>query len=229
VTEIIPQFRAPAFRARVAANTEFRQYIDEHGGWEGIVASRVLAPTLKHIEGRTVAQIAVMRGADPLQTCFDLVAEEGAFPFGVYHNMSEDDVKTVMRQPWVSIASDGSAINLDAPGKPHPRAYGTNVRVLGKYVREENVLSLEEAIRKMTSLPAQVLGLSDRGLLRVGSWADVVAFDPNTVRDMGTFDNPQQYAEGVPYVLVNGVVVIDKGQHNGERPGQVVYNPRKQR
>ena len=128
---------------------------------------------------------------------------------------------------WVSIASDGSALNLKEPGKPHPRSYGTNVRVLGKYVREEKVLTLEDAIIKMTSLPAQTLRLKDRGLLKEGYWADVVIFDPNKVSDPATYENPHQYAKGVPFVLVNGVVVIDNGNHTGARPGRVIYGPGK--
>ncbi|SVC86201.1 uncharacterized protein METZ01_LOCUS339055, partial [marine metagenome] len=148
VADIVPKFRIQSFRDKVASDPEFHQYLDEHGGWEGIVASRVVNPSLKDVEGKTVAQVANMRNANPTDTCFDIVAEEGAFPFGVYHNMSEDDVRMVMAKPWVAIASDGSAINLDAPGKPHPRSFGTNVRVLGKYVRDEKVLTLEDAIRK---------------------------------------------------------------------------------
>jgi len=136
-------------------------------------------------------------------------------------------VKTVMRQPWVSIASDAGALNEAAPGKPHPRAYGTNPRVLGKYVRQERVLTLEDAVRKMTSLPAQVLGLRDRGVIREGCWADLVAFDPDTVADTATYERPQQYPQGIPYVLVNGELVIDRGEHTGRRPGRVVYGPGK--
>jgi N-acyl-D-aspartate/D-glutamate deacylase len=141
--------------------------------------------------------------------------------------MSEEDVKTVMRVPWVSIGSDGSALNLKFPGKPHPRSFGTNPRVLGKYTREEKVLALEDAVRKMTSLPAQVLGLKDRGLLREGYWADVVVFDPDRVADMATYENPKQYPKGIDYVLVNGAIVIDHGHHTGARPGRVVYGPGK--
>jgi N-acyl-D-amino-acid deacylase len=141
--------------------------------------------------------------------------------------MSKEDVRFVMQVPWVSIASDGSALNLAAPGKPHPRSFGTNVRVLGKYVRDENVLRLEDAVRKMTSLPAQTLRLKDRGLLKEGYWADVVVFDPTTVSDPATYENPQQCAKGVPLVLVNGTVVINHGNHTGARPGKVIYGPGK--
>jgi N-acyl-D-aspartate/D-glutamate deacylase len=132
-----------------------------------------------------------------------------------------------MQVPWVSVGSDGSALNLNFPGKPHPRSYGTHVRVLGKYARDEQVLTLEDAVRKMTSLPAQVLRLADRGLLKEGYWADIIVFDPNSVADTATFENPKQYPRGIDYVLVNGTVVIDSGDHTGARPGRVIYGPGK--
>jgi N-acyl-D-amino-acid deacylase len=139
--------------------------------------------------------------------------------------MSEDDVRLVMKQPWVAIASDGSAINLDAPGVPHPRNYSTNARVLGHYVRDERVLTLEDAVRKMTSLPAQILGLRDRGQLREGFAADIVVFDPAKVAETNSFEKPKSYATGVRYVLVNGVLVIDKGEHTGAKPGIAILGP----
>ena len=224
--ETLPRFRARQFSDRVKAAPEFDQYVKDHGGWEGIVMSIVADESLKPAEGKTVADIARQRiNADPGATCFDLVAENGAFPGGVYHTMSEEDVRTVMRLPWISIASDGSALNDQVTGLPHPRSFGSNSRVLGTYVREHGVLPLEEAIRKMTSLPAQVLRAQDRGLLREGCWADIVAFDPATVGERGTFENPKQYCQGVEHVLVNGVPVIDRGEHTGARPGMVVYGP----
>jgi N-acyl-D-aspartate/D-glutamate deacylase len=173
----------------------------------------------------TIAEIAGIREQDPVSTCFDLIYDEGVFIHGVHHTMSEDDVKAVMRVPWVSIGSDGSALNLKYPGKPHPRSFGTNPRVLGKYTRDEKVLTLEDAVRKMTSMPAQVLGLKDRGQLREGYWGDIVIFDPDRVADTATYENPKQYPKGIDYVLVNGAVVIDNGQHTGARPGKVVYGP----
>jgi N-acyl-D-amino-acid deacylase len=130
-----------------------------------------------------------------------------------------------MKLPWVAIASDGSAINLDAVGVPHPRNYSTAVRVLGHYVRDEKVLTLPEAVRKMTSLPAQILGLKDRGQIREGFAADIAIFDAARVRETNSFEKPKSYAEGVPYVLVNGVVVIDKGQHTGAKPGKALRGP----
>jgi len=225
VAETIAQFKNPSFRERVIADPEFNQYVNEHGGWEGIVASRFDTAGLKPFEGKTIAEIAKIRGNDPVSTCFDLIFEEGIFIHGVHHTMSEEDVKTVMRVPWVSVGSDGSALNLNYPGKPHPRSFGTNPRVLGKYVRGEKVLTLEEAVRKMTSLPAQVLGLKDRGLLREGYWADIVVFDPDTIADTATYENPKRYPKGIKYVLVNGIVVIDGGEHSGARPGTVIYGP----
>ncbi|MDH3444959.1 MAG: D-aminoacylase [Deltaproteobacteria bacterium] len=225
VNETIAQFKDASFRERVINDAEFKQYVDEHGGWDGIVAARLDSASLKKFEGMPIAEIAKIREQDAVSTCFDLIYEEGGFIHGVHHTMNEDDVKAVMRVPWVSIGSDGSALNLKYPGKPHPRSFGTNPRVLGKYTREEHVLQLEDAVRKMTSMPAQVLGLKDRGLLREGNWADVVVFDPDSVADMATYDNPKQYPKGIPYVLVNGAVVIDNGEHTGARPGKIVYGP----
>jgi N-acyl-D-aspartate/D-glutamate deacylase len=135
--------------------------------------------------------------------------------------MSEEDVRLIMRQPWVAIASDGQAINLENyPGLPHPRYFGSNARVLGHYVREERVLTLEDAVRKMTSLPAQILRLQDRGQVHPGFVADLAIFDPDAVRATNSFERPRSYAEGVHYTIVNGTVVIDGGEHTGARPGR---------
>src|SRR5262249_55780630 len=170
-----------------------------------------------------LSEIAKARGdADPADTCLTLMAEDGGRISGMFHTMSEDDVRLVVQQPWGAIAGDGAAINLTAPGGPHPRNYRTNVRVLRHYVREAHTLTLEEAIRKMTTLPASVLRLSDRGQLRTGLAADVVVFDPATVGETNSFEKPKSYAKGVNYVLVNGVVVIDKGEHTGARPGRAI-------
>jgi N-acyl-D-aspartate/D-glutamate deacylase len=226
--EAIAKLKTREFRDKIKADKEFPEYVSEHGGWEGIVGTVFNDPKNKEYEGKSILEISQLRGhADPAETCFDLIVEEGAFVPGVHHTMSEDDVKFVMAVPWVSIASDGGALNLSVPGKPHPRSFGTNVRVLGKYVRDDHVLTLEDAVRKMTSLPAQTMRLKDRGLLKEGYWADVVVFDPDTVSDPATYQNPQQYAKGVPFVLVNGTVVIDNGNHTGARPGKVIYGPGK--
>jgi N-acyl-D-amino-acid deacylase len=136
--------------------------------------------------------------------------------------MAEDDVKRVMRHPAVAVASDGWTLNPKAGGKPHPRSYGTYVRVLGKYVREEKVLGLSEAVRKMTSLPAQRLRRFDLGLIRPGCIADIVVFNPDTVIDKATFQNPHQYCEGVNYVMVNGQMVLENGEDTGVNAGKVL-------
>jgi N-acyl-D-aspartate/D-glutamate deacylase len=136
--------------------------------------------------------------------------------------MSEADVRQAMKLPWVAIASDGSAIDLTAPGVPHPRNYSTNPRVLGYYVRDEKVIGLEDAVRKMTSLPAQILGLADRGQVHEGFMADIAIFDPLKVKETNSFEKPKSYPEGIPYVLVNGVLVIDKGEHTGALPGKAI-------
>lgn len=212
-----------SLRPRIKRDPEFIAWSEEHGWWEGIAMARARQPQNKQYEGKRLAEIAAMRGdADPADTLITLMAEEGGNISGIFHNQSEENVQLVLRQPWVTPASDGSALNLDAPGVPHPRSYGTNVRVLGRYVRDEQVLTLEDAVRKMTSLPASILGLTDRGLLKEGYAADIVVFDPQTVRDTNSYEQPKSYPEGVPYVLVNGVVVVDQGEHTGARPGRAI-------
>jgi len=219
------RLKDPAVRERIKKDKDFNTWAREHGWWEGIVMGRAGSERNRKYEGMRLSEIAKARGeADPADTCVTLMAEDGGRISGMFHTMSEDDVRLVMRQPWVAIASDGSAINLDAAGVPHPRNYSTNVRVLGYYVREQHVLSLEDAVRKMTSLPAQILGLRDRGQLREGFAADVVVFDPATVGETNSFEKPKSYAKGVDYVLVNGVVVIDKGRHTGAKPGRPILS-----
>jgi hypothetical protein len=145
---------------------------------------------------------------------------------GIYHCLVEEDIERIMKHPRVMHASDGSTMEF-GKAKPHPRSYGTFPRVLGRYVREKNVISLEEAIRKMTSLPAQRLELEDRGILKEGMWADVVVFDPQTVNDQATWTEPHQFPVGILYVLVNGKLVVDEGKWTGDLPGKVLYGPEK--
>ena len=152
------------------------------------------------------------------------VVDSGAAPFGLvfdFHAYDEPDVERLMQSPFGMIGSDGSLTRL-GDGAPHPRAFGTYPRVLGRYVRERRILSLEDAVRKMTSFPAARLGLGDRGLLRPGMAADITVFDPATVTDRSTFTDPHHYSEGIRFVLVNGVLVVDKGTLTGARPGQVL-------
>ncbi|HDD68972.1 MAG TPA: hypothetical protein ENG61_01270, partial [Candidatus Korarchaeota archaeon] len=153
-----------------------------------------------------------------------LIEEEGAVGI-VYFAMCEEDVETVMKNRNVMVGSDGYALSPEGVlgrGKPHPRSYGAFPRVLGVYVRERRVIPWEEAIRKMTSMPAQKMGLFDRGLLRKGMWADIVVFNPRTVRDRATFENPHRFPEGIEYVLVNGELVVERGTHTGLTPGKVL-------
>jgi N-acyl-D-amino-acid deacylase len=214
----------PAMRQKIKQDKDFQTWVNEHGSWEGIVLGRARQPQNKKYEGMRIAQIAKLRSdADPADTCLAIMAEEGGTVSGIFHAMSEQDVRLVMKQPWVAIASDGGALNLDEEGVPHPRSYSTNARVLGHYVRDEHVLTLEDAVRKMTTLPAQILGLRDRGQIRQGFAADVVVFDPVTVGETNSFEKPKSYAAGVPYTIVNGVLVIDGGKHTGARHGRPLF------
>ncbi|MGE0363565.1 MAG: amidohydrolase family protein [Vicinamibacterales bacterium] len=188
------------------------------------VATTAENPNARY-EGMRVADAAKAAGKDPFEFVFDLLRDTRGSVGCVYFIMSEDDVKLAMRQPWVAIGSDGSALAVEGPlrsGVPHPRNFGTFPRVLGKYVREEQVVTLEEAIRKMTSLPAATLNLPDRGAIAPGKWADLVIFDPATVADTATFEQPFQYPVGIDTVIVNGQVVLDNGTHTSAKPGKVL-------
>ncbi len=216
------RLKDPAIHEKIKSDPYFKTMIRENG-WADIALARTSNAELQKYEGMQITEIAKLRGdADPADTCINLMAEDGGRISGVFHNQSEENIRMVMRQPWVSIASDGSAISKDAPGVPHPREFSTNARVLGYYVREQHILTLEDAIRKMTSLPAQILGLPDRGQIRAGFAADVVLFDPDKVRETSSYEKPKSYPDGIPYVLVNGVAVVDKSQHTGARPGKVI-------
>jgi dihydroorotase/N-acyl-D-amino-acid deacylase len=163
-----------------------------------------------------------------MEALFDLLIEDNAFTRGVSFGMSEPDIVLALQQPWVSIDNDYEGISPDGPlakDFAHPRAYGTFPRILRKYVREEKKLTLEEAIRKFSAFPAQRMRLSDRGVLKTGLWADIVIFDPETIRDLATFEKPNQLSEGMDYVLVNGVPVIAQGKMTGALPGKVLRGP----
>lgn len=215
----------PAARERIKKDNEFALLSAEHGGWEGIMLGSAQGPAAQYA-GMRLVDIAKARGdADPADTAIALMAGEKGRISGVFHNQLEDDLRLAMVKPWISVGSDGAAVNLTDPRNSHPRAYGSNVRVLGEYVRDLQLLTLEDAVRKMTSLPANIIGLKDRGLLREGFAADVVLFDATRVRDLATYEKPAAYPEGVPYVIVNGAVVIDNGRHTGARPGRAVLGP----
>jgi N-acyl-D-amino-acid deacylase len=180
---------------------------------------------LKPLTGKTLAEVAKSRGKSPEDTAMDLVIEDGSRVSTVYFLMSEENVRKGIQQPWVSFGSDGASLSPEGPflkANPHPRAYGNFARLLGKYVRDEKVIALEEAVRRLTSLPAENLKLDRRGKLKTGWFADVVVFDPSKIQDHATYEKPHQYATGVAHVFVNGVQVLKNGEHTGARPGRVV-------
>jgi N-acyl-D-aspartate/D-glutamate deacylase len=190
-----------------------RMLVSGRGRYEGLTMDRVMAARTK---GKDV---------DPLDVLFDILIEEGGSVSTVYEHHTEKDMNLALKQPWCSIGSDGSAYATEGPlrrGNPHPRNFGTFPRVLGVYVRERSVLRLEEAVQKMTSMNANKLGLTERGLLRAGGFADVTVFDPDRVIDRSTYEKPFQYSEGIEYVVVNGRVVLDKGKPTGEKPGRAL-------
>ncbi|MBS1758667.1 MAG: D-aminoacylase [Bacteroidetes bacterium] len=218
---------------------EIRKQIIQH------IQTRLKKRKLKHLSyavvayydhdttynGKSIEQINLMKGGKhntkaEAETVMDIMMHGGAS--AVFHGMSEDDVKRIMKYPFNMFACDAT-IRIMGAGMPHPRGYGTNARVLGKYVREEKVISLEEAIRRMTSLPAQKFQLYDRGLLREGYVADIVVFDENTVTDMATYDKPHAYSKGFDYVIVNGAITVESGTHNGIRAGKALYGKGVQR
>lgn len=183
---------------------------------------------LKPLTGKTLAEVAAMRGTTPAQTVMDLVIEDGSRVGTVYFLMSEENVKKQIGLPWVSFGSDSSSMAPEGvflKSSSHPRAYGNFARLLGKYVRDEKAVSLEEAVRKLTSLPARNLKIKDRGMLKKGYFADVVIFDPKTIQDHATYQDPHQYATGVAHVFVNGVQVLKDGEHTGAMPGRAVRGP----
>jgi N-acyl-D-amino-acid deacylase len=183
---------------------------------------------LKPLTGKTLAEVAEMRGTTPEETIMDLIVEDRSRIGTIYFSQSEDVVRRAITLPWVSFCSDAASVAPEGvflKRNPHPRAYGSFARLLGRYVREENLIPLEEAIRKLTALPADNLKIDRRGMLRVGYFADVVVFDPDTIQDHATFVEPHQYATGVMQVFVNGVQVIEDGEHTGATPGRVVRGP----
>ncbi len=201
--------------------------IEAAGGWDRVVLVNARNESNAWLENKSIAEIAQLSKKHPADAAWDLVLEGEGRVMGIFHMMSEADISRALAEPWVSIGSDaGAALGNgegDGLGLPHPRAYGTHPRVLAHFVRELGVLSLEEAIRRMTSWPASRMGLMDRGLVREGLWADVVLFDPETITDRATYEQPELYPTGIHTVIVNGQVVIENDRHTGKRPGKVLY------
>ena len=224
--ELIERLRDPETRRRIREEIVYRIEHDRGGGDPANIVIG-LCEWNRSLEGQSLADILGERGVEAtLANAADLVMEivERGGARAIYHAMDEGDVERIMQHPATAIGSDGG-VSVFGVSVPHPREYGTFARVLGRYVRERGVLTLEEAVRKMSGATAQRLGLQDRGLLREGFFADITVFDPDRVIDRATFAEPHQYAEGIQYVLVNGTLVVDGGEHTGARPGRVLYGP----
>jgi N-acyl-D-amino-acid deacylase len=228
--KLIERLKTPAIRARIrkdmlTPSQEWDNEWQEIPGPEAILIGVVQNQKLLPLEGKRLSDVAKIWDKDPIDALFDLLIEDSAFTEVAVFGMSEPDVGLALEQPWVSIDNDSSGTSPEGilgQEHPHPRAYGTFPRILRKYVREEKELTLEDAVRKFSSLPAQRMRLTDRGVLKQGMWADVVIFDPANVRDLATFENPNQLSQGMVYVLVNGVPVIDQDKMTGALPGKVL-------
>ncbi|MBZ2183509.1 MAG: D-aminoacylase [Bryobacter sp.] len=204
----------------------YNHYTATGGGWAGMLLVSLKSARYKAFTGKRMSElIAAESPRDPVEVLFDvLLAEEGSVPCVFFHH-SEPDMTFALRQPYTSIGSDGAAIAKDGPARanhPHPRWYGTFPRILGRYVREQKILTLEQAVHKMTAMNAAKVGLAGRGLLQPGHWADITLFDPQTISDRATYDQPHQYPAGIPYVIVNGRIVLEAGRHTGATPGHVL-------
>ena len=234
---LFKRLRDPATRDKIKAEVKIDSDKWENlylatGSPDKILLVAFKSEKLKPLTGKTLAEVAKMRGKDPIDTAMDLVAEDESRVGTVYFMMSEENVKKEIAKPWISFGSDEAS---EAPegvflkSNPHPRAYGNFARVLGKYVRDEKVITLPEAVRRLSALPATNLGLDHRGFLKEGMFADVVVFDPATIADHATFEKPHQNATGVKHVFVNGVQVIKDGEHTGAKPGRALWGPGKVR
>ena len=231
--KLVERLQDPAVRARLhkelpTPSTDWDNEWDGVPGPEAILIGQVQNPKLLPLTGKTLADIAKMQSKDPMDALFDLLIEDKAFTRGVSFGMDERDIVLALQQPWVSIDNDYEGTSPDGPlakDFAHPRAYGTFPRILRKYVWEEKKLTLEDAIRKFSALPAQRMRLNDRGVLKVGLWADVVVFDPEKITDRATFEQPHRLSEGMDYVLINGVPVIAEGKMTRALPGKVLHGP----
>jgi N-acyl-D-aspartate/D-glutamate deacylase len=232
---LFKRLRDPATREKIKAQVktptdEWENMYLAAGGPEHILLVGFKSENLKPLTGKTLAEIAKMRGKDPIDTAMDLIAEDESRIGTIYFMISEENIRKELSKPWISFGSDEAS---QAPegvflkSNPHPRAYGNFARVLGKYVRDEKVIPLTEAVRRLSALPATNLGLDHRGFIEKGMFADVVVFDPATISDRATFEKPHQYAIGVKHVFVNGAQVIKDGEHTGAKPGRALWGPGK--
>jgi len=233
IDDWVARLKKPEIRARVLEemrdpNADFESLLQAAGSADRVLLIGFKTEKLKPLTGKTLAEVARMRGVSPEDAAIDLVIEDHTRVGTAYFLMSEENVKLGLSQPWVNIDSDAEAPAPEGPfllSNPHPRSYGTFARFLGHYVREEKVTTLQDAIRRLTSLPAATFKLKNRGCLHQNCFADIVVFDPATIKDHATFEKPHQYATGVQHVFVNGVQVLRDGEHTGAKPGQVVRGP----
>ncbi|MGH9932337.1 MAG: N-acyl-D-amino-acid deacylase family protein, partial [Pyrinomonadaceae bacterium] len=233
--ELFKRLQDPATRQKLAAaiktpTNDWENLYLAAGSPERVLLVGFKSDKLKPLTGKTLAEVARMRGKSPEETIMDLILEDRSRVGTIYFLMSEENIKKQLRKSWVSLGSDEAS---QAPegvflkSNPHPRAYGNFARLLGKYVREEKIIPLAEAVRRLSGLPATNLGLDHRGFLKPGMYADVVVFDPAMIADRATFERPHQYAVGVRHVFVNGVQVINDGEHTGGKPGKALWGPGK--
>ena len=225
-----PEARKKLAAAITTPTDEWENLYVSAGSPDRILLVEFKSDKLKPYTGKTLAEVAKLRGKSPEETIMDLVLEDRSRVGTVYFMMNEDNIRKQIRLPWVSFGSDAGSMSPEEPfikSSTHPRAYGNFARLLGKYVREEKVITFREAIRRLTSLPATNLGLDHRGLLKVGMFADVVVFDPATIADRATFEKPHQFAVGMKHVFVNGSHVLKDGEHTGAKPGRALWGPGK--
>ena len=230
---LMERLKDPATRARMrkdmlTPSSSWDNEWSEISGPKDVMIGMTKNPALQSLQGKTIEEIAKERGKDPIDTLMDILVEDNTITECAVFGMDERDVSLALQQPWTSVNNDSEGASPDGllgQQHPHPRAYGTFPRILRKYVREEHKLTLEDAIRKFTALPAGRMRITDRGLIKRGLWADLVVFDPETVTDRSTFADPKELAQGMQWVLVNGVPVIDGGVMTGARPGQVLRGP----
>jgi len=232
-TQWVKRLQDPHIRKKVMAEmqlpvTDWENLLKLAGSADKVLLIGFKNKDLKHLTGKTLAEVAIMRNQSPEETAIDLVIEDGSRVGAVYFLMSEENVKKQIAIPWMSFGSDEASTAPEGvflKSSAHPRAYGNFSRLLAKYVRDEKIITLEQAIHKMTGFPASNLKIKKRGKLAVGYFADVVIFNPDEIQDHATFDNPLQYSTGMSHVFVNGVQVLRDGEHTGEKPGQVVRGP----
>jgi dihydroorotase/N-acyl-D-amino-acid deacylase len=225
-TRLADRRERASIRAEIERPTSLWENLCELAGPENVLIAVLASDSLKQYSGKRLSEIAAARGTDWIETAFTLIAAERNRVETLYFMMSEENVALNLQQPWMKIGTDAGGPNpAAAGGLVHPRSYGTYTRILGRYVREQRVISLEEAVRKMTSATARRIGLAERGVLAPGMFADIVVFDPNTVVDNATFEQPHQVSTGVVATYVNGVAVWKSGAHTGAKPGRAVRGP----